>query len=84
MHIAKQFIWQSKSLCNETCLIIDYIHRTILKLTTLDGLLETIPLIHYITHVQDGLFPFQLCWHQFQTDICNFDLKIPKTNLFDH
>jgi len=73
-----------KGLCNETCLIIDYVHTTILKLTTPAGLLETIPLIHYITHVQDGLFPFQLCWHQFLTDICNFYIKIPKTNLFGH
>ena len=71
-------------ICNETWLMIDYVHTTILKLTTPAGLLETIPQIHYITHVQDGLFPFQLCWHQFLTDICNFYQKIPKTNLFDH
>ena len=73
-----------KGLCNETCLIIDYIHTTILNFTTFDGLLEKIPRIHCFTHVQDWLFPFHLCWHQFQTDIWNLCQKIPKTNVFDH
>jgi len=78
-------LWTVKrGLCNETWLIIDYVHTTILKLTTSAGLLETTPLIHYITHLQDGLFPFQLCRHQFLSDICNFYQKITKTNLVDH
>ena len=67
-----------KGLCNETWLIIDYVHTTILKLTTPAGLLETIPQIQYITHVQDGLFSFQLCWNQFLTDIAISIEKIPK------